>query len=133
MDLDDLQKKLGELLSSPDAMQKLQSAIGSLGLLSDDSKSDESPLPAAQPVPSKSSPLNGLESLLSGGDGGSADMLLKLMPLLSGLQDNDQDTVLLRSLRPYLHDERQGKLDETVKMLRLLRMLPLLRQGGLGL
>jgi len=37
------------------------------------------------------------------------------------------DTALLKALRPYVHGEREKKLDEAIKLLELSRFLPLLR------
>ncbi len=37
------------------------------------------------------------------------------------------DTALLKALRPYLHGEREKKLDEAIKLMELSRLLPLLR------
>lgn len=38
-----------------------------------------------------------------------------------------EDTALLNALRPYLHGEREKKLDEAIRLLELSRLLPLLR------
>ena len=37
------------------------------------------------------------------------------------------DTALLKALRPYLHGEREKKLDEAIKLMELSRLLPLLK------
>lgn len=37
------------------------------------------------------------------------------------------DTALLKALRPYLHGEREKKLDEAIRLMELSRLLPLLR------
>lgn len=55
----------------------------------------------------------------------------KLMPLLSSLNSEDDTTRLLESLRPFLGSAKQKKLDEAKKMLRLLKILPLIKSKGI--
>lgn len=37
------------------------------------------------------------------------------------------DAALLKALRPYLHGEREKKLEEAIKLMELSRLLPLLK------
>ena len=50
---------------------------------------------------------------------------------MGSLNKDDDDTRLLQALRPYLHGEREQRLDEAVKLLRLSHLLPLLQTQGL--
>ena len=111
---DELSQKIDRLLNSPDGMEKIRSTMAALGISMDDVAAPEAP-----PEPPPSTEDNGL---LSG--------LLGLAPLLGSLGQEDQNTALLRALRPYLHDGREKRLDESLKLLQLLKVLPLL-QGGL--
>ena len=45
----------------------------------------------------------------------------------AALPDGAKDAALLKALRPYLHGEREKKLDEAIKLMELSRLLPLLR------
>ena len=59
-------------------------------------------------------------------------MAAKLAPLLGQINQEDDATRLLRALRPLLRPARQKKIDEAVKILQLMRFLPLLQgMGGL--
>ena len=109
---DDFGEKLNAFLSSPDAMEKLQGALAAFGV------SPESP-PKEEPPPTEGP--------------GDLSGLLKLAPLLSGLGKDDQHTALLNALRPYLHGEREKRLEDSMKMMKLLKLLPLLQQKGGGL
>lgn len=51
--------------------------------------------------------------------------------MLSAARQEDDSTRLLRALRPLLGPERQKKLDEAIRLLQMMRMLPLLRKSGL--
>ena len=47
------------------------------------------------------------------------------------MKSDDENTTLLKALRPYLQSERQQRLDETIKIMHMLKLLPLLGGGGL--
>lgn len=113
--MDDLNEKLARLLSSPDSLNKIQSAMAALGGEGSAPYPHPAPPPPASPAPS------GLPDLA---------MLSKLTPLLAGMGKDDDDTRLLRALRPYLHGPREKRLDEAVQLLRLSKLLPLLQQQG---
>ena len=57
-------------------------------------------------------------------------MLTKLAPLLSQVNQEDDSTRLLYALRPLLGAERQKKVDEALKILQMMRLLPLLKESG---
>lgn len=106
----DLGKKLDALLNSPDGMAKISEMMAALGAAA--------PEPPAEPqAPSEPSPD------LSG--------LLKLAPLLSSMGQDDQNTALLKALRPYLHGDREKRLDDSVKLMQMLKFLPILQERGL--
>ncbi len=139
--MDDLAKKLNELLNSPDGMQKLQQAAASLGQMMGNAGEESAavptetpPPPAAEPIPAPSSPpLNEGEGLEGLGDTlGDMAAIARILPLLSGMKKDDENTTLLKALRPYLQSERQQRLDETIKIMHMLQILPLLggQQGG---
>lgn len=96
------------------------------------------------PAPGNNSPANGsstlgnlsgLSNLLGGlSTGGGSDligMLAKMGPIFSALRQEDDSTRLLHALRPMLRPARQKKLDEALKLLHLMRALPLLKQSGI--
>ena len=117
---DELSRKLDQLLNSPDGMEKIRSTMAALGLSADTPAPppEKNEPPAKPPEPSAG---EGSE-LLSG--------LLGLAPLLGKLEKDDQHTALLKALRPYLQGGREKRLDESIKLLQLMKLLPLL-QGGL--
>ena len=109
--MDDLNEKLERLLSDPEGMAKIQSVMAALG------GGEAAPMPAPPPP----SP---------GGGGADLSALTKLIPLLAGAGEDTQDTRLLAALKPYLHGERAKRLDESMRLLRLARLLPLLQEQG---
>ncbi len=116
--MDDLASKLSELLNSPGGMDKIKSLAGLLGGAAQEQSSPAQPEPVQN-----SSPL--------GFDPDMLQMITKFAPLLSSFRQEDDSTRFLHALRPMLGEERQKKLDESIKLLQLMRMLPLLKSSGI--
>ncbi len=147
--MDDLTGKLNEILNNPQAMEQVSALAGMLGLGSDQAAPascapkeapQSNPAPAASPLSALGNlgnlgNLGALGSLLGGGaSGGNGEMLqavTKLLPLLNQFQQEDDHTRFLRALRPLLGDERRKKLDESIRIMQMLRLLPLLKKEGI--
>ena len=103
--MEDLQEKLTALLSDEDSMNQLKELAGMIGLPTDEGTE----------VPSDS------------GD------MAKVMQIMSGInqaKNDDENICFLESLRPLLQEERRSKVDKAVKILRLLNILPTLKDLG---
>lgn len=110
--MEDLSEKLTQLLSSPEGMQKIQSAMSALGgMMGEDTPPPPSPPPAADM-------------------GVDMAAISKILPLLGNLNQENEDTRLLGALRPYLHGQRAERLEESMRLMRLMKLLPLLTEGG---
>ncbi len=107
--MEDLSEKLTQLLSSSEGMEKIQSAMAALGGM----MGEEAPPPPPPP------------------DMG-VDMatINRILPLLGNMNQENEDTRLLAALRPYLHGQRAERLEESMRLLRLMKLLPLLTEGG---
>lgn len=120
---EELAQKISALLQSPDSMEKIRNAMSAFGLSSDEMASaavtEKEPARSASPLPAQ------------GVDVGALGALTGVLPLLKNMQADDQNTALLRSLRPYLHGEREKKLDDAIKMMQWMKVIPLLREKGL--
>lgn len=123
--MDDLNEKISRLLSSPDSLQKIQAAMAALGQVP--ANEPAPPIPSAPPPDTAPMRTNQTDSASPSLDIG---VLTKLAPLLSSISQENDDSRLLHALRPYLHGDRAHRLDETVKLLQLTRLLPLLQQQG---
>ncbi len=111
--MDDLGERISQLLSSPDAMDKIGAAMAALGGSLPGETATTPPVPDGGRLPDLTA-------------------LTKLAPLMGSLNKDTDDTRLLQALRPYLHGEREQRLDEAVRLLRMLQLLPLLQNSGLG-
>ena len=119
----DLQEQLNKILSNPEALKQVQSLGEQLGL--GGSNPPPKPPQPAPPPPQQ----NGLQNNMISGD--MLKLFSKIAPLMSTLKNDDETTVLLHSLRPFLSPERRDKLEKAEKMLKLLKLLPLIKDNGL--
>jgi len=114
--MDDLSAKINQILSDPQALQQIQGLSSMLSMPSSDVSSTVENKPQSLPV--------------SIGDSISGDMLSligRLAPLMSDINKEDATTRLLAALRPFLSDERKKKLDKTGKILKMMKLVPLLK------
>lgn len=107
--MDDLAEKINSLLSDPESLKQLGELAQSLGL--PPPPSDEPP-PSVGSVPDIAA-LTGLaEAVRTAGEG-------------------DDNINFLNALRPLLSDEKKPRVDRAIKILKLLNILPALRDSGL--
>lgn len=59
------------------------------------------------------------------------NMLSSLAPVLQAVNSKDDRVEFINALRPLLSNDRRKKADEAVKIVRLLSVLPLLKERGL--
>lgn len=139
----DLNDTLQSVLSDPDAMSKIMELGKSLGLTGSPAQNNANPVNTqSTPVPD----LSALGGILSGsmpqanptqelGGGnlnpGMMSLIAKFMPMLNLVNKEDEATVLLRSLKPFLSDGKRHRLEEAEKMLRIMRILPMIKSAGL--
>lgn len=111
--MSDIQDKINQILSNPEALKQVQSLGEQLGL-----SKPEPPKPAAPAKP----------------DFMNDDMLrtiTRLAPVMKSVKSDDDTTHLLNSLRPFLSPEKQRKLDQAEKMIKFIRIIPMLKDNGL--
>ena len=116
--MDDMSQKLMSLMNDPEIMSKIQ---GLSGLLSQDSKQEQIKPP--EPKPPEPPPKSNEQML-------PLDMMgtmMKIMPIINSMKEEDETTRLLKALRPFLSEARRKKLDEGIRLMRIIRMLPLLK------
>ena len=132
--MDNLSKMISDILADEQSRNMLSELADSLGL-SGGSEPDEKSTQQSDKLD-----LSALTSLLSSSnDEGKSDddgfnlnpeTMLKIGKALSSLKTDDKDVALLRAIKPFISDERKHKVDEAVKILKLLSHLPLLKDSG---
>lgn len=127
--MDDLTAKVQQILGSEDGMRQLQEMAKMLGLSGDGSGSGGGESGAAAP--------GGLDlgSLLSGQQEDPPPIspadLMRIGGMMQNMKQDTPGTTLLKALRPLLREERQKKVDQAVRMMRLFSLLPILQESGL--
>lgn len=112
-DSDDLTAQLGEILKSPEQLQRIQSLASMLGLGQNQEQSPPPPPPDTEFDPAT---ISAVTSALS---------------RIGNIKRDDPGVALLLALRPLLGERRQQRVDEATKMLKIARMLPLLKEAGI--
>ena len=112
--MDDLSKMLSGILNSPEGMEQLKTMAGALF-------GEQNATSAASHTKEESFPEI------------SAGEIAGLMKMASLLKNNQTDhrSQLLLSIRPHLSEHRQKRVDDAVKLLRLIQILPAVKEAGI--
>lgn len=128
---DDLSAKLSGILSDPEAMKEIAALASQLGVESPGVHTEGGTPPS--PNNGGSLDLQGLlRSLNADGtakkpDDNAAAQLMSLAPALSALKQEDDTTRLLDAMRPFLSEERQRKLDKAKRLIKVMQLMPLIK------
>ncbi len=110
--MDDLKEQLSALFSDPSAIERLKTMAA--GLFPAEEEKEET-------APAESS----LSSLPIG-------EIAQLMPIISKLSSGeDERTALISAIKPFLSDKRRSRADTALKLLRIIDILPLIKDSGL--
>lgn len=114
--MDDMEQKLGAVLSNPQLMQQIMAMAQSL---------NQSPPPAPQPEPKQEAP--NLPQIDLG-------MMQKLSGLANQSSIDQNQQALLRALSPYLSRDRVSKLERAMRAAKMAKLASaFLNSGGLQL
>ena len=123
--MDDLSSKINEILSDPQTMQQIKGLTEMLGL----SDSSEKQKPIVTENKQSMDMLSGLSALQQNND--MLSMMTRLVPLLSDMNKEDDTSRLLLALKPFLSEERKKKLAQAEKIIKIMKLLPLLKDTPL--
>ncbi|MBQ8539426.1 MAG: hypothetical protein IJ433_07220 [Ruminococcus sp.] len=118
--MDDLQSKISQILSDPQALSELKGLGEQLGLSNASFLSQQE----------KQSANNNSLFPSSGFSPDMLSMFSKIAPLMSDVSKEDDTQRLLNALRPFLSDDRKKKLDEANKLLKIMKLLPMVKELG---
>jgi len=115
--MDDLSQKLAELLNDEESLKQVRDLAESI--LGNDAKSQ------------KSSPQSNAAGF--GDIGIEPAQLAKIMSIVSRIKNNNADNRanLLLALKPMLSAPRREKVDTAIKLLKLIDLLPILKENGI--
>lgn len=143
----DIMETVNSILSDPSAMEQLKALGGMLGVGEAAEKSSE-PAPPPKPEPPAADGIASLLASLSGGNsqGTSAPpsaapmnmpspemmgMIMKFAPLLGSMNEENDSTRLLYALKPFLSEKRRKRVDQSVRILGIMRILPMVKEIGI--
>lgn len=135
--MDDLAAKIGELLNNPEAMERIKNMASMFGAAGGPSGEKASAPPAAPAPPSDAVPaVPDVPAVpnppaVPGMDADMLKTMMKIAPMLSRFRQEDDSTRLLRALRPFLSPEKRKKLDEAIRLMQFVRMIPLIKSSGI--
>ena len=124
---------LNAILNSltPDDIENLKqtaaSVLGGMG-------GGEPPMQESQPKQKQEQTKFNLDDLLKNMGGlGMPDLsqLSAIVPILQAFNSHDERLDFINALKPLLSEERQKKADEATKLVKLMSVLPLLRERGI--
>lgn len=120
----EFEEKLNSILGDQQAMGQIMALAQSLGKQSssDQEEKDTAPESAEDAPPD-------LSQLMGNLDPKMVQLGMRLMREYQ--QDDGQNTALLQALRPYLREERRGRLDKAVQIAKMSRLLRV-ALGSLG-
>jgi hypothetical protein len=113
--MDDLGEKLAGILNDPESMERVRKMAESI--LGESEEKEETP----------QSPIEDFSNFLGIEDLGN------IVSIISRLKEsgNDPKAQLLYALKPHLSEPRREKVDTAIKILKLLEILPIIKETGL--
>ena len=58
-------------------------------------------------------------------------MLMTIQKAMSSFNESNKNVDLLKALKPHLSDERQKKVNDAIRIMQLMNVLPLLKESGI--
>lgn len=132
--MDNIQEKIAQIMSDPQAMSQVQSLGKMLGLTNQTESaksSDFSEFSDAHTDNNRNTLSNASVNMNNGLPTEMMGKLMKLMPLFQQINQEDDVTRLLQALKPFLGQDKCKKLDSAKKMLQMMKIIPLLKEGGI--
>lgn len=120
--MDDISGKLNEIFSSPEGMEKIKNLVS---MLSNSSGGESTAVPGGT-GPANAAP----QTPSAGAPPFDPALLLKMQQAMGAIQRGDPRIDLLLALRTNLSDGRQKRVDEAIQIMRMINLLPLLREQG---
>ena len=107
---DDLSEKLSGILNDPEAMRDIAALASQLGMDTPGVHKEEEK-PSVPPVQTDN----------------TAAQLMKLVPMLGSVRQEDDTTRLLDAMRPFLSEDRRQKLDKAKRLIKVMKLVPLIK------
>ncbi|MDO4743313.1 MAG: hypothetical protein Q4B04_04690 [bacterium] len=111
--MDDMSAKISALLSDPEGMEKIKDMAGKLF--------GETAQPDFKKPQEPQQDLAGLPNIDMG----------TIMSIMSAMKTEDSRSQLLLALKPHLSDTRKERVDNAIKIMKLVNILPVLKDNDI--
>lgn len=128
--MDDLSSMLSSVLSDPEAVERIRSLAGSL-------MNTENTVDSAQgtnPPPTQQYNSNTYQQAPPAAELGNLnlnpqmlEMISRFAPLFGAMSQEDDNTRLMNSLKPFLEESKRNKIDEVSRLMQMMKVIPMLR------
>lgn len=140
--MDDISAMLNQFLSNEENVKQLSELASSMGLGEQNSQNNNS----SEKNDNAQNNLSGLMQLLgsSASDNKKAEQppsetpnmpdinqIMKLQKIFSSFSKEDENILLLKALRPHLQEKNRKKVDDAIKIMQLISVLPMIKETGL--
>ena len=141
--MDDISSAISNFLSDDNNVKQLQSVMASLGMSDNNSDSDSNNSNNSNNSSSnnvQNNVMSQLAGLLSSPQQESAppapqlpdiSKFMQIQKIFSSLSKEDDNILLLRALKPHLKEKNRKKVDDAIKIMQLISVLPLIKESGL--
>lgn len=125
---DDLVGKIGSILSDKESLKQLGELAAMLGFPPPDNETPQSGgnQGVFQPTAGTQNSLPPQQS-----QGFDLSKLMSMASMLQGFNSEDDNIRLILALKPLLSEDKRAKADRAVKILKLINLLPLIKDSGL--
>ena len=126
--MDDLASMITQFLNSEEGMNQLNSVASALGL--DMSSAGQTADQGGSTQPGGPQVSQNATSQQSGFQGVDAKTMTLLQRVLSAYNTPDQNAQLLLALKPHFSPQRAKKVDDAIRILSLIKLLPIIKDSG---
>lgn len=123
----DFTQVLQSFLNTDEGRQGLEQVMNMLGGGEADIKEDSQP----KKNNGNNSDFNAESSFNLEGLGINMQTIMGIQKIMSGLKERDKNTDLILALKPLLRPERQERADQAVKLMKLISIVPALKESGI--
>ena len=130
--MEDISSKITELLNNPEVINKIKSFVNNSSANKDETENEGEKKEGRAEKAVKKEESGSFPFALEGVSPDVLNMLMKIAPIISSInEDSDKYSSFLSSLRPLLSEKRQKKLDESFKIMKLIKIFPILKNNGI--
>ena len=128
--MEDIASIFEDILSSDEKKEQLKSIASMFGI-DPDAQFDMSSIGKILGNDNNDGDTEDSDKSSSSSDDFDFSKLFELKDIFSSAKSNNKNVDLLVALKPHLNEEHQKKIDQSIKLLKLLALVPILKEFGI--